>query len=82
MCAEGIPCSSGYIPLYKMDAFNSPNFRKSTGFEIDYSRLYLTNTEKASYEEAIWFSGNVLLGSEKDMDDIIKAIEKISVNVK
>jgi dTDP-4-amino-4,6-dideoxygalactose transaminase len=82
MCAEGIPCSNGYVPLYKMDAFNSPNFRKSIGSEIDYSKLYLTNTEKASYEEAIWFSGNMLLGSEKDMDDIIKAIEKISANVK
>jgi len=80
MCAEGIPCSGGYIPLYKMDAFNSANFRKSTGSETDYSKLYLPKTEEASNDGAIWFSGNMLLGAKEDMDDIIRAMEKISGN--
>jgi hypothetical protein len=28
-------------------------------------------------EEAVWFSQNMLLGSRADMDDIVKAIEKV-----
>jgi dTDP-4-amino-4,6-dideoxygalactose transaminase len=80
MKAEGIPCSRGYVPLYKMDAFMTDNFRKSTGSNRDYSSLYLENTEKACNEEGLWIPGRVLLGSKKDMDDIIEAMDKIRSN--
>ncbi len=81
MNAEGIPCSKGYVPLYKMDAFNSPNFRKSTGSGIDYSAIHHENTEKACNEEALWLTGRMLLGTKKDMDDIIEAMEKVQTNL-
>ena len=81
MNAEGISCSKGYVPLYKMDAFASPNFRKSTGSDIDYLSMHLENTERACNEEALWMPGRLLLGSQKDMDDIIEAMDKISSNV-
>jgi dTDP-4-amino-4,6-dideoxygalactose transaminase len=81
MNAEGIPCSKGYVPLYKMDAFSTPNFRKSTGSDIDYSAMYLENTEKACNVEALWLTGRMLLGSIKDMDDIIEAMDKVGRNI-
>ena len=78
MTAEGIPCSRGYVPLYKMNAFSTPNFRKSTGSNTDYSSIHLENTEKACNEEALWMQGSMLLGSKRDMDDILEAMGKIS----
>ena len=81
MNSEGIPCSKGYVPLYVMDAFDSPNFRKSTGSDIDYSSMHLENTEKACNEEALWLTGRMLLGSKKDMDDIIEAMGKVQNNL-
>lgn len=79
--AEGIPCQNGYVPLYKMGAFNTPNFRKSIGTKRDYTNMFLENTERAYAEEAIWIPGNVLLGSRRDMDSIIDAFDKISSNI-
>jgi hypothetical protein len=38
-------------------------------------------TEKAAYEEAVWIHHHVLLGDEKDVDDVVEAIEKIRRNV-
>jgi L-glutamine:scyllo-inosose aminotransferase len=38
-------------------------------------------TERAAYEESVWLHHQVLLGSEKDVDDIVEAIGKIRDNV-
>jgi dTDP-4-amino-4,6-dideoxygalactose transaminase len=81
MNAEGIPCSKGYVPLYKMDALMTSNFKKSTGSSIEYSSLHLENTEKACNEDALWMPGRLLLGSRKDMDDIVEAMNKIHNNL-
>ena len=81
MNAEGIPCSKGYVPLYQMDAFQTANFRKSTGSNRNYSSLHLENTEKACKEEALWMPGRLLLGSKMDMDDIIVAMDKVRSNL-
>lgn len=75
--AEGIPVSSGYVPLYRMAAFQTDNFKKSTGSTIDYAGLYLENTEKACQDEAFWLPGSVLLGTKEDMDDIVQAVAKL-----
>ncbi|MFQ6083057.1 MAG: DegT/DnrJ/EryC1/StrS family aminotransferase [Candidatus Aminicenantia bacterium] len=69
--AEGIPAYSGYsLPLYKQ-----PVFRE------EYNYLSLPAVEKACYEEAIWLNQRVLLGEEKDLDDIIDAFLKIRENL-
>ena len=82
LSAEGIPCSSGYNPLYKHDLFKAPIQKcpLSCGYykgEIDYSKVHCPVTEKACNEEGVWFTQNMLLGDQEDTDDIVKAIEKI-----
>ena len=82
--AEGVPCSSGYVPLYRErfilnlvdDQFLSHKYRR----KIDYGRVKLPVTEKACYEEAVWLFQYMLLGTREDMDDIANAIWKIKEN--
>lgn len=80
--AEGIPASPGYsIPLYQQPVFTQKNFgsyqHAAAPRDIDYANLHLPETERACFEEAVWFTQNVLLGSREDMDDIVRAIAKI-----
>ncbi len=82
MSAEGIPCSSGYNPLYKHDLFKAsiqknPLLYGCDEDKADYSQLYLPVTERVCDEEAVWFGQNMLLGPQEDMDDIVEAIKKI-----
>jgi dTDP-4-amino-4,6-dideoxygalactose transaminase len=71
--AEGIPCTTGYsFPLYRNPMFSDPSLGG------DYSRYpgLCPNSERAC-QEAVWFEHRLLLGSEKDMDDVVDAISKI-----
>ena len=83
--AEGIPCSSGYNPLYKHDLFKA-SIQKNPllyGYdkgEADYSKLHCPVTEKVCNEEGVWLTQRMLLGDREDMDDIVKAVEKIKEN--
>jgi len=79
LSGEGIPCSPGYSPLYKHDMFREPIQRRN-GDMMDYSKLCLPMTEKVCGEEAVWFKQSMLLGSQEDMDDIVKAVSKIKEN--
>ena len=84
MKAEGIPTSPGYsIPLYKQPVFENKAFGprgKTVDLPVDYKSFHCPETEKACYEESIWFTQNTLLGTQEDMDDIIEAIQKIKEN--
>lgn len=79
---EGVPCSSGYKPLYKEAAFRtkfqdtslvSPYFKGKP----DYDRVCCPQVERICAEEAVWLTQNMLLGPEEDMRDITRAIRKI-----
>ncbi|MBI2504509.1 MAG: DegT/DnrJ/EryC1/StrS family aminotransferase [Candidatus Latescibacteria bacterium] len=79
---EGIPCSSGYNPLYREAAFRtkfqdypfvSPYFKGKP----DYDQVCCPEVERICAEEAIWLTQNMLLGPEEDMGDIARAIRKI-----
>ena len=79
---EGIPCSSGYVPLYKAPAFHDPSRQwpfDSAYFKgkPDYTRVTCPHTERICAEEAIWLTQNMLLGPEEDMRDIATAVCKI-----
>jgi len=79
--AEGVPCGGGYGALYRDEMFQSPIKRRSVTRSSDYySSLYLPNTEELS-TKTIWMFHTVLLGSRKDMEDIIEAIAKIKDNI-
>lgn len=84
MRAEGIPTSPGYsIPLYKQPVFANKAFGprgRKIDLPVDYEKMVCPETEKACYEQAIWFTQNVLLGTREDMDDIVEAILKIKEN--
>ena len=82
LCAEGIPCSSGYRPLYGEAAFttrfaDSPLISPYFGGKPDYSSVSCPVTERACYSESIWLTQNMLLGTADDMRDIASAIDKV-----
>jgi dTDP-4-amino-4,6-dideoxygalactose transaminase len=82
--AEGIPCSSGYNPLYTMNAIKDWTARlerfsgaKDAGESVPNCPV----TERACYEEGVWFFQTMMLGTKKDMDDIAEAIWKVKHNI-
>jgi dTDP-4-amino-4,6-dideoxygalactose transaminase len=80
---EGILCSAGYpIPLYKQPLFAERNFGPyaPAAKKIKFGSLSCPNCETACYDEAVWLPQSVMLGSKKDMDDIVRAIRKIQDN--
>ena len=82
---EGLIVSAGYsIPLYTQPLFKNRAFGskgKKVDVGIDYNAYHLPETEKACYEEAIWFPQFVLLGNEDDMREIVDAVIKVKENV-
>lgn len=83
MNAEGIPCSSGYVPLYQAELFNRvqinecPFTCKHVETKVDYSKVVCPACEFVSENECIWLSQNMLLGTRADMDSIVEAVNKI-----
>lgn len=93
LVAEGIPASPGYdFPIYSNPMFlNKDFFSKDCPVGCQYYNKTINYSdfkekcpvaEKACNEEAIWLTQNVLLGSKEDMDDIVRAVEKIKENIK
>ncbi|MCC5939122.1 MAG: DegT/DnrJ/EryC1/StrS family aminotransferase [Lunatimonas sp.] len=87
--AEGIPCSSGYVPLndklYLKDAFESKNYQKMyEAKELDFEAFIAKNqcpeTDLLCQETGVWIFQSLLLGTKQDMDDIANAIQKIQAN--
>ncbi len=78
--AEGIPCSSGYVPLYKEKLFARLTARQGSwcqaGRSIDYPNLSLPVCEQVC-RDTVWIFQTPLLGMQADMDDIATAIAKI-----
>ena len=90
LTAEGIPNGIGYtaglhdLP-YLQDAFQSKNFRKIYPKKmLDFQRYVERNrcpeTDKICKETNVRITQNLLLGTKSDIDDIIRAIEKIHAN--
>lgn len=80
--AEGIPASSGYVPLFKEAVFQNRSAGKGTwcqaGRRIDYAAV----AEQCPVclqvcEDSIWILQHNLLGTPNDMDDIADALEKV-----
>ena len=78
---EGIPCARGYVPIHKEGYLDKAKDYGCSSRKLDYSRVVLPVTEKACEDEAIWLTQNMLLGTEKDMDSIAEAIQKIKDNI-
>jgi dTDP-4-amino-4,6-dideoxygalactose transaminase len=78
--AEGVPCGSGYVPLYKERLFARHAARQGAwcqaGQRIDYPNLSLPVCEQVC-TDTVWMSQTLLLGTKADMDDIATAIAKV-----
>jgi len=83
--AEGISCCIVYDPVYRCPLF-SPDpdgyqFKFSDyGEKVKYDQLYLEVVETAVTHEAVTIPHQVLLGSRKDIEDIIAAVAKVRKN--
>jgi len=85
--AEGIPFSTGYVPLYGQEFIRKTikmrKFQEIFGpSRINQYYEYLSGidcpiTEKACRQEGVWIPQSVLLGTKEDMDSIVEAIQKI-----
>lgn len=81
--AEGIPASIGYpVPLNQQPLFKHRAFdTHATGYDpkygpTQYEKLSLPVCEQAC-RETVWLPQNVLLGTEEDLADIVRAVRKI-----
>ena len=76
--AEGVPCDGRfYEPVYRSDLFCaspeiSPQLRG-----IDYAGVCCPVSERAAYEEAVWLPQFLLIGEDRDVDDVVAAIAKV-----
>ncbi|MFQ6098202.1 MAG: DegT/DnrJ/EryC1/StrS family aminotransferase, partial [Armatimonadota bacterium] len=88
MGAEGIPVSSGYVPLYRSDVFlkgiapeKCPMACRFYGKAVDYRQTECPVCEQVSDETGVWLAQNVLLADEEALDDIVEAAVKVRENV-
>lgn len=85
LSAEGVPCSTGYVPLYRERLFERHAKREGAwcqiGRRIDYPAMRLPECEKV-VADTVWISQMALLGTKADMDDIATAIQKLESALK
>lgn len=79
--AEGLPAKPSYpYPLYRNSLFRKESglLARYQGWHApqDYQNLLLPEAERVC-RDGIWLNHQVLLGDEKDVDDILLAVEKI-----
>ena len=79
--AEGFPTQASYPPLHEMAVFQTGEFRKRLSGEqakqdFPFLQAKFSNTARAAWE-TVWLPQPVLLGSEKDMQLVLDAIQKI-----
>lgn len=85
---EGVPCDGlFYEPVYKSSLFpvNPKDFpAQSWGREkpLDLRNMYsCPESDKAAYQEAVWFMHQLFLGTTHDVDAIADGIHKVLENI-
>jgi dTDP-4-amino-4,6-dideoxygalactose transaminase len=82
--AEGIPCSGGYgyslhqQPMFRNKAFGP--YLPGIAARLNYRRTSCPHSDRICREECLWIEQGVFLGSRADMDDIVRAFEKVHAN--
>jgi dTDP-4-amino-4,6-dideoxygalactose transaminase len=76
--AEGIPCDGRfYEPVYRSPLFYaSPEISPQLS-DVDYTRVHCPISERAAYKEAVWLPQFLLIGEDRDVEDIATAIAKV-----
>jgi dTDP-4-amino-4,6-dideoxygalactose transaminase len=83
--AEGIPASGGYpVGLHQQPLYSGKGLKEQIPGRTmphllahDYGATACPNTERACASEAVWLTHPILLAERRDMDDIVRAIQKI-----
>jgi dTDP-4-amino-4,6-dideoxygalactose transaminase len=83
--AEGVPADGAFytpIPdrvgeIFPLTSREYPAIRERYGEALDPQHVECPVARKAAFERTIWLHHSLLLGSTKDIDDIIHAIVKI-----
>jgi dTDP-4-amino-4,6-dideoxygalactose transaminase len=85
--AEGIPCDGRfYEPVYQSDLFHvtpdtGPQFTSGRDHPVDYSQCHCPVSERAAYHESVWLPQFLLIGDESDVQDVVRAVEKVTSNL-
>jgi dTDP-4-amino-4,6-dideoxygalactose transaminase len=85
--AEGVPCDGRfYEPVYRSDLFyatpeNCPQLVVGRDRPVDYGGCKCPVSERAAYQEAVWLPQFLLIGDESDVQDIVRAVEKVVSNL-
>jgi dTDP-4-amino-4,6-dideoxygalactose transaminase len=79
--AEGIPVCAGYaLPLYRQPLFLNKAFGPylpQAAARLDYGKVHCPNCEILCAQQGAWLEQNLLLGTPADMDDIVRAFQKV-----
>ena len=82
--AEGVPCDGlFYEPIYRSALFHvdTKDFLQLEAGNLPWAKAHCPVAERAAYEESVWLPHQILLGDERDVDDVIEAIVKIRNNL-
>jgi len=80
LTAEGVPTEGGYVNLARQKMFSSRELQRRISRPFDYSSVDLPRTDQAC-AGTLWFSQNMLLGDESDIDDIAEGVRKVVENI-
>jgi dTDP-4-amino-4,6-dideoxygalactose transaminase len=73
--AEGIPASGAfYEPVYRDRLFAW----RDMNVGVDYSKVSCPVAERIAYNESVWLPHQLFLGPREDIDDVVRAIEKVT----
>jgi dTDP-4-amino-4,6-dideoxygalactose transaminase len=85
---EGVPCDGlFYEPVYKsslfpLDPADFPALSWGRKEPLDLRKISsCPESERAAYDEAVWFPHQLFLGGEQDVDAIADAIHKVLENI-
>ena len=83
--AEGIPCSSGYDPMYRYELFRPTESRLAVPSAFpeyfDFDRLRLPVVERISRAEAMWLEESIFRAGRSGVDDVISALRKVQTAI-
>ena len=85
--AEGIPCDGRfYEPVYQSDLFyvtpdTAPQLTVGRDRAMDYAQCSCPVSERAAYQESVWLPQFLLIGDESDVQDVLRAVEKVTSNL-
>jgi dTDP-4-amino-4,6-dideoxygalactose transaminase len=75
--AEGIPSDGRfYEPVYRSDLFYATP-ETCPQLKTDYSGVKCPVSERAAYEESVWLPQFLLIGEDRDVDDIAASVAKV-----